>query len=355
MGADPNHFAVVTTTVTRGAETAVATVTKDVSVHKNEAGGLDILLSPAAKMRFEAIAKQVTPCAKKRRRDFRNHKRQGGPACGLADFVQRVGADEELQANVAQPLTDQVWRDTDSAYGGDDPAEDPGWEGDGDAPGIDEADEGYFSDDDTGFFEGEEAGEGAGTAESVVFSSAEEAAAFGAALSGGEAAGAAALLGGSTLTASSFVAWLWGTLKDGKELAHAQQIPKENIHKVTKTKNKDDQNEDDSTTTADSCARPTDDLVRPWLHLIPPCLILCGIAWLTGVSKPYCEDGCEPTRVKNVEAQATGVVDWSCSAVSFTHNLSTCLAALCPLFLLTTRGTNRVSPKAACATLHTRR
>ena len=239
----------------------MATITKGVSAHKNEGGGLDILLSPAVKAKLEAIAKEVTPCAKKRRRNLR--KRQGGPACGLADFVQRVGADEELQGSFAEPLTDQVWSEVDSGYGSDDPSEDPGWEGDGDAPGEEfEGDDGYFSDDDSGFFEGEEAGEGEGTLESIVFSSEEEAAAIGAALSGEEAAAAAAVWGGSTVTAGSFLAWLWGTLKEGKELAYAQQIPKESIHRVTKTKD-----EDETTTTADSCPTPTGEMVSLGLGL----------------------------------------------------------------------------------------
>jgi hypothetical protein len=90
----------------------VATITKGVQAHKNNKGDLDILLSPAVIAKLEQIYKQVTPCAaaKARRRSFLD-RRQGlepGPACDLADFVQRVGADEELQSSFAQPMNDQV-------------------------------------------------------------------------------------------------------------------------------------------------------------------------------------------------------------------------------------------------------
>ncbi|KAJ0382385.1 hypothetical protein COL922a_012681 [Colletotrichum nupharicola] len=49
IGVDPNYIAVtVVTTTKKGGETAVATITKGVSAAKNGAGGLSILLSPAA-------------------------------------------------------------------------------------------------------------------------------------------------------------------------------------------------------------------------------------------------------------------------------------------------------------------
>ena len=149
----------------------------------------------------------------------------------MADFVQRVGADPELQGNFARPLTDQVWDEVDEGYESGDAASDDGWEGDG-GDHVTGEDEGYFSDDGEGFYEGAQDGESASTVETIVFSSEEEAAAIGEAL----AAGDAAVWGGSTVTAGSFLAWLWGSLKDGKAIPNANSIPKKSTHKVTKTK-----------------------------------------------------------------------------------------------------------------------
>lgn len=42
-----------------------------------------------------------------------------------------MGADEELQSNFSEPLTDPAYRKNDSRYGSDDPSEDPRWEDDG--------------------------------------------------------------------------------------------------------------------------------------------------------------------------------------------------------------------------------
>ncbi|KAF4555938.1 Hypothetical protein D9617_2g059030 [Elsinoe fawcettii] len=236
IGPDPSHIAVTTTMQTKkGGETAIATITRGVNVSKNAEGGVDILLSPAVKAKLEALAKDVAPCAKKLKRGFLNRKRQA-LACGLSDFVQKVGADEELRSSFVQPITDQAWREVDEGYeSGDDPVQDPGWEGDGvsNAPGEDE---GYFSDDGEGFFEGASGAEGEGMLETIVFSSGEEAANIGAALSGDAAAANAAIWGGGTVTAGSFLAYIWGHLRDGKAIPIANQIPKESIHKVTKTK-----------------------------------------------------------------------------------------------------------------------
>ncbi|KAM0332536.1 hypothetical protein ACHAQA_002819 [Verticillium albo-atrum] len=250
IGVDPSHIAVTQTTTTNAAgETGVVTLTKGISALKNAEGGLDILISPAVKAKLEAIAKEVTPCAApvKRRRQLRNRKR-GGPACGLADFVQRVGADQELQETFAHPLTDQVYNDFDEGYSGD-PADDPGWEGDGGQ--VEQVDSGYYTEDDEGFFEGSESD---GIAESIVISSEEEAAAIGEILSGAGAAEAAAVWGGSTVTAGSFLAWLYGTLKEGKDLSFAQKIPAQSIHTVTKTKTQTTT----TTTTTSSCPVATD-------------------------------------------------------------------------------------------------
>ncbi|RNJ53241.1 hypothetical protein D7B24_002088 [Verticillium nonalfalfae] len=276
IGVDPSHIAVTQVTTTNAAgETGVVTLAKGISASKNAEGGLDILISPAVKAKLEAIAKEVTPCAAKRRRQVRNRKR-GGPACGLADFVQRVGADQELQETFAHPLTDQVFNDFDEGYSGD-PADDPGWEGDGGQVGHE--DEGYFSEDEEGFFE---AAEGDGTAESIVISSPEEAAAIGEILSGAGAAEAAAVWGGSTVTAGSFLAWLYGTLKEGKELSFAQKIPAESVHTVTKTKS------ETTTTTSSSCAVQTD-------------------------GPPACDEACKPTAVKLEDPRVTDINYWACS------------------------------------------
>ncbi|KAH0439391.1 hypothetical protein CcaCcLH18_02868 [Colletotrichum camelliae] len=286
IGVDPNYIAVtVVTTTKKGGETAVATITKGVSAAKNGAGGLSILLSPAVKSKLEAIAKQVTPCAGKRRRQ--NRKRQGGPSCGLADFVQRVGADAELQGSFAEPLTDQVWDQIDEGYESDDPMQDGGWEGDGgDHPAGE--DEGYFSDDGEGFFEGAEEGE----LETLVFSSEEEAVAIGEALSGADAAANVAIWGGSTVTAGSFLAWIWAQASAGNGISNAQEIPAESIHKVTKTKTSS------TTTTTSSASCPTG-------------------------NPPSC-DGCQPTSVEVKEAKATGVVNWVCSEAKGNTKGCTC-------------------------------
>lgn len=198
------------------AGTAVATVTNAVTASKNAAGGLNILLSPGLKAKLEAIAKEVTACAAKHRRQPRNvvYKRQGGPACGLADYVQRVAADTELRNSFARPLTDQVLTEEyDSGYESG-PGSEDGWVDGGEAEG----------------------GAESAVEETVIFSSEEEAEALGAALSGGEAAANAAVWGSSTITAGSFLAWVWGHIQNGKAIPNANEIPKESIHRVTKTK-----------------------------------------------------------------------------------------------------------------------
>jgi hypothetical protein len=256
VGSDPNHIAVATITTTKkGGETAVATITKGVSVAKEADGGLNILLSPAAKAKLEELAKQVTPCPAKRRKTVRNRKR-GGPACGLADFVQRVGADEELSESVADPLTDQVFNEIDEGYSGD-PAEEPGWEGDGGHEVFHE-DEGYFSDDAEGFFEGAEGAEGEGTLETVVFSTEEEAAAIVEALASSEEA--ADVYGGSSVTAVSFLAFIWTSLEQGNQLNDAYKVPTEMIHKITKSKTT---TATSSATSSSACPAPTASPVSP--------------------------------------------------------------------------------------------
>jgi hypothetical protein len=234
IGTDPSNIAIKVTTATyKSGATAVATITKGVSALKEADGGLNILLGPKVKAKLEAIAKQVKSCTTRR---GRRSRKRGEPACGLADFVQRVGADEELQSEFAQPLTDQVFDEIDEGYHGD-PATDHGWEGDGGHHPVNE-DEGYFSDNGEGLFQGVEGAEGSAagdTLEGVVFSSAEEAALVAAALSANEIE-AAGIYGGSTVTAGSFLAFIWNTLRDGKPLANANKVPNESIHKITVTK-----------------------------------------------------------------------------------------------------------------------
>jgi hypothetical protein len=129
----------------------------------------------------------------------------------------------------------KVWQEIDEGYHSDDPEADPGYEGDGevDAPG---GDEGYFSDDDEGFFEGSEDGDAASTVEDIMFGTPEEAAALGEALGGADAAANAGIYGGTTVTTGSFLAFLWKSLESGANLSNANQIPKESIQRVTKTK-----------------------------------------------------------------------------------------------------------------------
>jgi hypothetical protein len=173
--------------------------------------------------------------------------------------VQRVGSDEELQGSFSEPLTDQVFHEIDEGYSSNDPATDPGWEGDGGHHPVHE-DEGYFSDDEEGFFEGAEGTEGdaaADTLETIVFSSEEEAAAIAAGLSGSEAAAAAAVWGGSTVTAGSFLTFLWATLKEGKPLPNANKVPKESIHKISKSKTATSSPTSSASSTSSSCPTPT--------------------------------------------------------------------------------------------------
>ncbi|TEA14156.1 hypothetical protein C8034_v003723 [Colletotrichum sidae] len=277
IGVDPSNIAVTVVTATRTGRIAVATITKGVTAEKNGSGGLRILLSPAVKAKLESLAKQVTPCAGKRRRQIL--RRQVGQSCGLSDFVQRVGADSELQANFAEPLTDQVWHQIDEGYESGHPGEDGGWEGDG-GPGEDE---GYFSDDGQGFFEGSEEG----GAETIVFSTTEEAVAIGEALSGSQAVVNAAVWGGSTVTAGSFLARIWPHVSKGLPIANAHEIPKEGIQRVTKVKASSTKISGTTTTTTSSASCAT--------------------------GKPSSCNNCKPTSTEVKEAKATGVVDWICS------------------------------------------
>lgn len=277
IGENPDYIRVTKTTSTnKASKTKEAEITKGVSAEKNKGGGLDVLLSPKVLEKLKGIAKDVKPCAAKR--GLRFVKR--GPACGLADFVDRVGADQELRGTFSEQFTDQVWAEIDEGYSGE-PSDNGGWEGDGGEPFDDE---GYFSDDADGFFEGSEAGEAEGTLETVVFASEAEAAAV------AEAAGlveTGAVFGAATVTTGSFLAMIWNSISSGKDVPPVYQVPKESIHKITKSKTKTDDTSSTKTTTtsADSCP--------------------------TGL--PDCGDDCAPTSAKRKDPKATGIVDWKCS------------------------------------------
>ncbi|GJN81399.1 hypothetical protein PLIIFM63780_004933 [Purpureocillium lilacinum] len=254
IGPNPSFITVATKTATKAGKPTVATITMGVGAAKNAAGGLDILLSPAVKAKLEAIAKQVKPCSAKRRRGVQ--KRQG-QSCGLADFVNRVGEDAELRDTFTHQITDEVWAGVDEGYSGG-PDENPGFEHVHD-------DEGYFSDDPDGFFEG---AEGDTTVEAVVFSSEEEAAAIAAAAAGSEAG---SIFGASTVTSGSFLALLWTTLQGGKALDQVYQVPKESIHKITKTKTKTKgpSTTHESTTTSSTCPTGTKVIEDPKKTRVP--------------------------------------------------------------------------------------
>ncbi|KAE9578237.1 hypothetical protein CGMCC3_g5865 [Colletotrichum fructicola] len=261
-GHNSQYIAITTVTSVGSGGTAVATVTNAVTASKNAAGGLNILLSPGLKAKLEAIAKEVTACAAKHRRQPRNvvYKRQEGPACGLADYVQRVAADTELRNSFARPLTDQVLTEEyDSGYESG-PGSEDGWVDGGEAEG----------------------GAESAVEETVIFSSEEEAEVLGAALSGGEAAANAAVWGSSTITAGSFLAWVWGHIQNGKAIPNANEIPKESIHRVTKTKT----STRSTSTSSSSCPTGT---------------------------PPSCDGDCKPTSSKIEDPKATGLVDWACS------------------------------------------
>lgn len=235
IGVDSKYIAITTTTSTNEpGETVVATITNGVTAFKNAAGNFDILLSPAIQEKLGAIAEQVVPCAAKRRRQSSHRKRQGG-VCGLAEYVQRVTADAELRNSFARPLTEQVLEEEyDSGYESGSGSED-GW--------VDG---------------GAEGGAESVVEETIVFSTEEEAAALGAVFSGGEAAANSIYL--AHVTADSFLALVWHYIASGQKIPNAHEIPKERIHRVSKTRTKTTTRVS-STSSSSSC--PTGTPVRP--------------------------------------------------------------------------------------------
>lgn len=228
-------------------------------------GGLDVLISPGVRAKLQELAKQVTPCgARVRARAKRFRKRQA--ACGLKQFQQLVADNTELRETFTDQLTDQIHQQVDRLPNAQD---DPNWQGDGGA----DNDSGYggsedgsehagepqtpFDNDDEGFFEGEtgEPGSTAGdTVEAIVISTEEEAAAIAAGqVAPGAGAGAGAGAAGAGVTASSFLATIWGSLGgEGNSLEPVYKIPKERIHKITSSKTKSDKH----TSTSSSSACP---------------------------------------------------------------------------------------------------
>ena len=137
--------------------------------------------------------------------------------------------------------------DGDEGYGGDDVSSDPGWAGDGRPQVQGGDDEGYSSNDDEGFYEASEAGtEGESVGETVVISTEEEAAAL--AASEGTTA-----FGGSTVTAGSFLAFIWYGISNGRGVSAVNSIPSESIQMMTKTKTESTP----TTTTSTSSSCPT--------------------------------------------------------------------------------------------------
>ncbi|KAK3316800.1 hypothetical protein B0H66DRAFT_626309 [Apodospora peruviana] len=290
IGPDPTWIGVKTTTISG----KVVTATKGVSAIKNAEGGMDILLSPGVKAKLDSIAKEVTPCAGKR---FKFRRR--GDACGLADFLERVRADEQLGDTFSEQLTDQVWGEVvdEGFVEGDDVT--PGYEGDGVPEEIyhgapaDHPDEGFSEpevfEDEAGWFEpaggaGEEGA--AAQVETIVFGTAEEAAAITEALAVGEVVPA----GASTMTAGSFLGLIYNKITGGGGGEKAEDlivtVPKENIHKISKPKDKGgDEEHESSSTSSSACSSQTE--------------------------LPECGNGCTPT--SSADPKATGAVTWACS------------------------------------------
>ncbi|KAK3315943.1 hypothetical protein B0H66DRAFT_274016 [Apodospora peruviana] len=299
VGPDPTWLEVKTSTI----NDKVVTATQGVSVIKNPEGGLSALFSKGVMTKLKSILAEVTPCGGARRRRVGLGKRGG--ACGLPDFIERVNADPELSETFSEQFTDQVWGEmVDEGLGGDPGGIgtgeiQPGWEGEG-VPedvyhgGPAHEDEGFYEDE-SGWFDAAPEGEGEGAVEmveTIVFGTAEEAAAIeGAAAAGG----AVAVEAGGTATAGSFIAVIYKALEGAKGGAKEEirpedllvGIPKENIHKIHKEKNKGDDKQKTSTSSSEeSCPTQTE---------MPE----CG------------GKGCSPT--SSADPKATDFVHWACS------------------------------------------
>lgn len=151
--------------------------------------------------------------------------------------MQRVAAHAELRTSFARLLTNQVLQEEyDSGYESG-PGSEDGW-----VEGV-----------------GSEGGAESIVQETVAFGTEEEAVALGAALPGSEAATYALILADSSVTTVSFLARVWHFIQSGKEIPNAHEIPKQSIHRVTKTKTTTTTRAS-STSTSTSC--PTGTPVR---------------------------------------------------------------------------------------------
>ncbi|KAM7184356.1 hypothetical protein V8F33_013039 [Rhypophila sp. PSN 637] len=247
IGVDSKYITIATTTRTNQAgSTAVATITKGVNAALAADGGLDVLFSPGVRAKLEELAQQVTPCSAKRLRARAKRpkasKRQA--ACGFKQYQQLAANDDELGGTFTDQLADQTnqqvnglpndlsdphnqangGEDTDSGYGG---SEDGSEHGDEPQSPNDNNDEGFYEGE-----EGEPGTTAGDTVEAIVISTEEEAAAIAA----GEIA-PGVVAGGIGVTASSFLATIWGSLSgEGNYLEPVYKIPKERIHKIISSK-----------------------------------------------------------------------------------------------------------------------
>ena len=179
--------------------------------------------------------------------------RRGEGAKSVSNAKDLMFEEHTSYCKVASRLIRESTGTTIDEGSGGAPGEELGWEGDGTTHGqsvgeIAGEDEGYYSDNGEGFYEGAEGLEGtpAGdTIEAIVLSCAEKAAAI------GEGAVGVSQFGSSTLTAGSFLAFIWKAVEGGGKLHPVYQVPKESIHRVTKAKTKT-KTKDTSTSTHSS-------------------------------------------------------------------------------------------------------
>lgn len=235
MGEDPSHITVIESTKTKDGDTTVVTVTQDVSIATNAAGGLDLVMSPYLKDKLNAIAGEVTTCgaAKRAARRRRNlQRRQGGPVCGSLDFANRVSQDADL-SDFSSQLDEAVRNSIDSGYESMSSVDGDGW--------VDSISE-----------------DGSEVVENFIISTEEEAAAVAGAAADGVAADA--IFSGTTITTGSFLAMLWSSFSNSGKVEPVYQLPKESVHKISKTSS-ETTDEPTATTSSASCPSPTEGFV----------------------------------------------------------------------------------------------
>lgn len=233
VGPDPSHITVFESTKTQ--DGSVVTVTQDVSIATNAAGGLDLVISPFVKDRLNAIASEVTPCGAAKRAARRSlRKRQGGPVCGSLDFAQRVSQDSDL-SGFSEQLDEAVRNSIDSGYESMSVVDEDGW--------VDALTEDG----------GEE------LVENFIISTEEEAAAVAGAAAEGVAADA--IFSGTTITTGSFLAMLWSSFSSSGNVQPVYQLPKESVHKISKTSSENSDEPTSTTTSGPSCPTVTDGFV----------------------------------------------------------------------------------------------